>query len=426
MTRKLVDDCFIHDRDRLRHADAMAILKARISRVVECEDVPLAQAHGRILAQAAIAHAPIPAHTNAAVDGYAFSSSDADAAAAAGLPVVGRAAAGHPLVAPPPPHSAVRIFTGAIVPPGHDTVAMQEDCERLENTVDATRVRIPLGLKRGANVRLAGEDVAAGVTLIDAGAYLRPQDVAALASIGCANVTVFKRLRVAVLSSGDEVIQAGRSLGEGQVFDANAPMLAGLVRAAGADVHAIGVAADNAAALEAQLSEAAKAYDVVITTGGASQGEEDHLVRSLDRLGKRHLWQLAIKPGRPMAFGQIGDCVVVGLPGNPVAVFVCFLMYVFPMLRSLGGAPWREPRRWALPAAFEVAKRKTGRREFWRGRLIEANGRVSVEKFARDGSGLISGLRFADGLIDVPEDVIAVRKGDPMQFIPYTEFGILS
>ena len=145
---------------------------------------------------------------------------------------------------------------------------------------------------------------------------------------------------------------------------------------------------------------------------------------TLDRLGKRHLWQIAIKPGRPMAFGQIGDCVVIGLPGNPVAVFVCFLMYVYPMLRALGGVPWREPRRWQLPSAFESPTRKLGRREFWRGSIIELNGTMAVEKFARDGSGLISGLRAADGLIEVTEAVTSVRRGDMLQFIPFTEFGI--
>ena len=164
---------------------------------------------------------------------------------------------------------------------------------------------------------------------------------------------------------------------------------------------------------------------MIIASGGASQGEEDHFVRALDRLGKRHLWQLAIKPGRPMSFGQIGDCVVVGLPGNPVAVFVCFLMYVFPMLRTLGGASWPEPRRWRLPAAFQHPKRKTGRREFWRGTIVEQDGQMAVAKFARDGSGLISGLRAADGLIDVPEDVTSVATGDHVAFLPFSEFGIV-
>ncbi len=424
MTRKLIDDCFVLDRDRLRHDDALAILRSRVTTVVGIESVPLADAHGRILAAPAIARAPVPAHTNSAVDGYAFAQTDAALALADGLPINGRSAAGQVLSVTPVPHTAVRIFTGAIVPAGHDTVAMQEDCERL-SAGGIERVRIPAGLKRGANVRNAGEDLQIGATLIEPGVRLRPQDVAGLASIGLAAVDVFKRLDVAVLSSGDEIVVPGQPLLPGQVYDANAPMLQGLLQASGARVSTLGIVGDTAAALEAQLASAARRFDVILTTGGASQGEEDHLVRALDKLGKRHLWQLAIKPGRPISFGQIGDCVVVGLPGNPVAVFVCFLMYVAPMLGALGGMPWREPRRYRLPAAFEVADRKTGRREFWRGSLRDTSAGWVVEKFARDGSGLISGLRAADGLIDVPEDIGAVRLGDPVAFIPFSEFGLL-
>jgi len=173
------------------------------------------------------------------------------------------------------------------------------------------------------------------------------------------------------------------------------------------------------------LSAAARTFDVIITTGGASRGEEDHMVAALDALGKRHLWQLAIKPGRPMSFGQIGDTVVLGLPGNPVAVFVCFLLYGWPLLRRLGGAEWPEPHRYQLPALFAVPARKLGRREFWRGILQRSPDGLAVDKFARDGSGLISGLRAADGLIDIPEEVAQVKPGDRVAFIPFAEFGIV-
>ena len=427
MTRALIDDCFVTNADRMLHADAIALLQARVACVAGVERVALVHAQARVLAQAAIARMPVPAHTNAAVDGYSFAVADAALAVSDGLLIDGRAAAGHALTGHRPAHSAARIFTGAVVPAGHDTVAMQEDCERFA-IQGQMFVRIPAGLKRGGNVRQAGEDVAAGTTLIAPGAVLRPQDVAALASIGLGEVEVFKRLRVAILSSGDEVVAPGQGLAPGQVYDANAPMLQGLIGLASAETTTLGVAGDTAAALEAQLLSAAKNFDVIITSGGASQGEEDHLARALDRLGKRHLWQLAIKPGRPMMFGQIGakdhDCVIVGLPGNPVAVFVCFLMYVMPVLRKLGGAPWREPRRWLLPAAFEMASRKTGRREFWRGMLVERDGQMLAEKFARDGSGLISGLRAADGLIEVEEGVNAIRRGDLVRFMPFTEFGL--
>ncbi len=421
---RLNDDCFVPGQDRMRHADAIQLLRGRLATVVGVERVGVADAAGRVLAERAVALLPVPAHTNAAVDGYSFASKDYDQAAGATLPIAGRAAAGRALDTIPPTGSAARIFTGAVMPDGHDCVVMQEDVMLVE-TRGTAGVRIPPGLKPGANRRKAGEDVAAGTVLLEAGAVLRPQDLAGIASIGLADVAVFKRLEVGVLSTGDEVVRPGQALAAGQVYDANAPMLAGLIASAGARLTDLGVMPDDPTALRAKLLDAAQRFDVLLTSGGASAGEEDHMVRALAAIGKRHLWQLAIKPGRPMSFGQIGDCVVVGLPGNPVAVFVCYLMYVWPMLRRLGGAPWPEPRRYMLPAAFAFAGRKQGRREFWRGILKETANGLAVEKFARDGSGLISGLRAADGLIDIPEDHGDVAAGDLVAFIPFSEFGIL-
>jgi molybdopterin molybdotransferase len=424
MTSKLQDDCFVHDGKRLSHAEALAILKQRVATVARSETVPLAEAAGRILAEPAVAPRPVPAHTNAAVDGYAFAAADYDPAAGAALPMAGRAAAGHRLEHAPPPGTAARIFTGAAMPAGHDTAVMQEDVEIATAADGRTVVAIPAGLKRGANVRRAGEDVAAGATLLRPGAVLRPQDLAALASIGLAEVPCFARLKVAILSTGDEVLRPGAAFAEGLVYDANAPMLAALIASAGAEATDLGVLPDNREEVKRRLAAAAKRFDAVVLSGGASLGEEDHVVAALDAIGKRHLWQLAIKPGRPMSFGQIGDCVVLGLPGNPVAVFVCFLLYVWPLLRRMGGADWPEPRRYRLPALFAFPGRKVGRREFWRGILKETPHGLGVDKFARDGSGLISGLRAADGLIDIPEQVPEVRPGDLVAFIPFTEFGI--
>lgn len=438
---KLSDDCFAADRPRLLHAEAIAILSNRIVSATAVSIVPLDAAAGRILAQAAVAQHPVPMHTNAAVDGYAFRQADATLHPDESWPIAGRAAAGHPFLGEPPAGAAVRIFTGAVMPDGLDTVVMQEDTVvaaddgRAGGREGLARVVIPAGSKRGANVRRAGEDVAEGATLLDAGAVLRPQDLAALASIGHAGVPVFDRVRVAIVSSGDEVIRPGsRPPGRGEVYDANAPMLASLAALAGAEVTDLGVWPDDRAEVERRLADAARQFDVILTTGGASKGAEDHMAASLDALGRRHMWQLAIKPGRPMMFGQIRtgaaesprDTLMVGLPGNPVAVFVCFLMYVYPLLRRLGGAPWPEPRRFMLPAAFDFSGRKPGRREFWRG-VIETTdaGNMAAGKFARDGSGLISGLRIADGLIDIPEDTADVRRGDPVAFIPFTEFGIV-
>jgi molybdopterin molybdotransferase len=426
MGPSLIDDCFLHDHQRLLHDQAIALLRARVQPITPVETVALEAATGRIIATCVRAARAVPGHTNAAVDGYAFAFKDYNTHAGAILALGGRAAAGHPLPGPPPAATAIRIFTGAVMPVGHDTVAMQEDCEVVAvRDGEAPRVRIPAGLKGGGNVRRAGEDVAAGETLFAPGHVVRPQDLGALASIGLAQVDCYRRLRVAIVSTGNEVVPAGRAdLAPGQVFDANAPMLHGLASLAGCLVEGLGVWPDLAGEVRGRLAAAAQSFDVVLTSGGASRGDEDHMALALRELGSRHFWQVAIKPGRPMMFGQIANTVVVGLPGNPVAVFVCFLMYVWPLLRRLGGARWPEPRRLRLKAAFAFPGRKIGRREFWRGTLIETGDSLAVDKFPRDGSGLISGLRAADGLIEVPEDVTAVRPGDLVSFIPFTEFGI--
>ncbi len=422
MARKLIDDCFLHDRDRMRHDEAIALLRERVRPVTGREVVSLEDCGGRLLADPVIAKNPVPSHTNSAVDGYAFDFSQYDVESGAQFEVAGRAAAGHPMSAKVSAGSAVRIFTGAVMPKGCDTVVMQEDVERGEET----EIKVPSGLKQGANVRKAGEDVAAGTELFSVGHILRPQDIAALASVGCAEVDCFAPLKVAIVSTGDEVIRPGhRNLNHGEVYDANAPMLVELAGLTGAKVTDLGIWTDNAEKIERNLTKAARQFDVILTSGGASRGDEDHMLSVLDKIGSRHMWQLAVKPGRPIMFGQIDDAVLIGLPGNPVAVFVCFLMYVFPVLRRLSGARWPEPRRFLLPAAFDVPKRKTGRREFFRANLVEQDGKLSVEKFARDGSGLITGLRVADGLVDVEEDLPSIASGDPVPFIPFSEFGII-
>jgi molybdopterin molybdotransferase len=423
MTAKLIDDCFVLDRDRIPHCEALAILKERVSPVIGIEHVPIAEAAGRFLAEPVIAPRAIPAHDNAAVDGYAFSSSAYDTNKGARLKIAGEATAGHPFQGAAPAGSTIRIFTGAVMPAGLDTVAMQEDVGIEER--DGTHwAHVPPGLTAGANRRLAGEDTKAGESLVSTGTRLRPQEVASAAATGLGVVRCYAPLKVAVFSTGDEILRPGESFSEGKVYDANAPMLHGLIAATGAEVVDMGILPDSAEGVTGALSAASRNFQAIVVSGGASQGQEDHVVRSIDTLGTRHLWQIAIKPGRPMSFGQVGDCVVLGLPGNPVAVFVCFLIYVRPVLTRLAGGVWPEPVRYPVPAAF-TQKKKKGRREFWRARLSqELDGRLVVTKFPRDGSGLISSLREADGLIEVAEDLENVRMGELVDFIPFSEFGL--
>ena len=420
---RLEDDCFVTDKDRLPHADALAILSSRVKPVVGEEEVPLDRANGRYLARPIAAPRAIPGHDNAAVDGYAFSFAHYDKTKGARLKLVGEAAAGHAYTALPPEGCTIRIFTGAVMPEAMDSVAMQEDVQ-IEASGEEIFALIPPGLKQGANRRLAGEDTQAGEVLLRPGMRLRPQDVASIAACGFDRVLCHARLTVGVVSTGDEILRPGAPFRPGKVYDANAPMLLALIETIGANAVDLGVLPDDADRVRKKLEEASLNFDVLVISGGASQGAEDQVVRTIDALGKRHLWQIAIKPGRPMSFGQIGDCVVLGLPGNPVAVFVCFLLYVRPVLARLAGGNWPEPVPYKLPAAFSQ-KKKRGRREFWRARLERGeDGILKVVKFPRDGSGLIASLRESDGLIEVAEEVTDVEEGDLVDFVPYSEFGI--
>lgn len=422
---RLVDDCFQASEALMSHDAAITHLKSRTHPVARNEEVPLDRANARILASPTIAKQDTPGHANAAVDGYAYRHADLIARGGdASLEVIGRAAAGRPFSGSMRDGAAVRILTGAVVPTGCDSIVMQEDVSLSD---DKRTVTVPAAARAKANVRPAGEDVRRGETLFETGYLLRPQDLAALAAVGHDTLTCFERLRVGIISTGDEVVPTdGTPLSVGQVYDANQPMLNALVTNAGCIAHNLGIWPDTFSEVKTRLHDAAQCCDILITSGGASQGEEDHVAAAIAELGQRHFWRIAVKPGRPLMFGQIEGVPVVGLPGNPVAVFVCFLMYVFPLLRRLGGGPWPEPRRFMLPACFEIAKRKPNRREFWRGTLLQTPDGMVVDKYPKDGSGLISSLRLANGLIDMPEDVPSVKNGDTVAFIPFSEFGILN
>ena len=418
----LRDDCFLHDRDRLKHAEALAILRERLSPIAATTTIALEDALGAVAARAVTSPSQVPAADNAAVDGYAFAH-QSYVSNNGRMAIAMRLQAGE---APPqalPPGTAARIFTGAVMPDDAATVAMQEDC-----TVEGNDVAVPPGLKPGANRRRAGEDLAAGAEIIAAGHRLTVGDIAALASIGLGSVAVHRPLRVAIFSSGNELSEPASSKSAEQVFDANRPMLKSLLSTLPVEVSDLGVLQDGAAVFAGALAEAAGTHDVLITTGGASRGEADHLVSTLDRLGSRQMWQLAIKPGRPMCMGQLPGPAhpvpVFGLPGNPVAAFVSFLLYVRPSLMRLGGAEWIEPVRYPLAADFEIARKKPDRREFLRGILRRTPDGLVAAKFPRDGSGLITGLREADGLIELPEAATSVRRGDMVDFLPFGSFGL--
>lgn len=417
----LTNDCFAIPDGMVQESEALSRLRASLDPVAGVEPVALALAHGRFLSDALVSPRPVPGHSNAAVDGYAFAG-DRFPEGGGSLPVQGKVFAGRPFEGLVRAGHAVRIFTGAVMPDGTDTVVMQEDAQPSEG---GEAVFIPGPVKAGMNRRSAGEDVEAGEVILEPGERLTPAKLAAAAASGFATLSVYKPLRVGLLSTGDELLPPGDAFTPGGVYDSNKPLLKALLSTYPVDVIDLGRAADTRTAVDQHLAQAAEEYDVLITTGGASTGEGDHIMASLKAQGSVHFWRIAVKPGRPLGLGQIGDCAFVGLPGNPVAVFVCFLLYVRPMLYRLGGGLWPVPQAFPLPAAFEMAKKKTGRREYLRGVLKATDQGLMVDKYPRDGSGLISGLRQSDGLIRLEEEISHVERQSPVSFIPYSSLGIL-
>jgi len=395
--------------------DALARLRAGLAPVAGIETVPLAQAAGRILAadlQALRAHPPC---ANAAVDGYGFAAGSL-APGAAALPLhPGRAAAGVPFAGAVPPGHALRILTGARLPEGIDTVVLEEDC-----ALDGAVLRFERAPKRGANTRPRGEDVAQDAAALRAGRILAPQDLALAAAVGIGSIPLRERLRVGVLSTGDELRPAGEPVAEHQIHDANRPMLLAMLARWGMDPVDLGHAADSEAAVAVALDRGAAGAQAILTTGGASAGDEDHVSRLIRARGRLETWRIAMKPGRPLALGFWQGVPVFGLPGNPVAAFVCALIFTRPALGLMAGAGWSEPEALVLPAAFAKAK-KPGRREYLRARLTPA-GRVEV--FASEGSGRISGLAWARGLVELAEGAAEIAPGDPVRYLPFAGFGL--
>ncbi|QFT94835.1 Molybdopterin molybdenumtransferase [Roseovarius sp. THAF9] len=410
----LRDDCFALPAgvDWTPVDDALAMLQDRLHPVVATQTLPLDRALGRTLAADVTAKRANPPHANTAVDGYGF----AHASLTEGdqtLPLTpGRAAAGKAFEGAVPHGHAIRILTGAALPQGVDTVILQEDV-----TASDTAIAFHPGIKPGANTRKAGEDVSAGDTILSKGRKLTPTDLALLSATGNTDLTVHAPLRVAVLSTGDELVEPGASAAPGQIFDANRPMLLGLTERFGFTPIDLGRVPDNRETLRATLDRGAAKADVILTSGGASSGDEDHVSALLNETGAMSQWRIAVKPGRPLALGLWKGTPVFGLPGNPVAALVCTLVFARPAMGLLSGQGWHRPQSFTLPAAFSKSK-KPGRREYLRARVTDGQ----AEVFKSEGSGRISGLSWAEGLVELPDHAVTISPGDPVSYIPFASF----
>ncbi|MEK9752969.1 MAG: gephyrin-like molybdotransferase Glp [Rhodospirillaceae bacterium] len=412
---QLKDDCFAFGGELMPLDDALALLAQRVQPVATAETVALAEALGRVLAENVTAPLDVPPYDNSAVDGYAVRFADLALEGETRLAVGGRIAAGHPLGRALAPGEAARIFTGAAMPDGADTVYMEEDCE-----LAGDRVVLPPGLKQGANRRLRGEDVKAGEVVIEAGRRLRPQELGLAASVGKSRLSVYRPLRAAVFSTGDEVRDPSGDAPEGCIFDSNRFSVIGLLQDMGCRVTDLGILGDDEDTIAAALQQAASDHDVLVTSGGVSAGEEDHVKAAVERDGELHFWRLSIKPGRPIALGRVRGAAFVGLPGNPVAAMVTFMVLARPLLLRLGGAVDIAAPRYAVKAGFDY-KKKTGRREWVRARLEAGAGGLVARKFRSGGSGILTSMVFADGLVELNEARGNVREGEAVDFLPFNE-----
>lgn len=395
-----------------QYDEALKLMLASTTPLAEIETIAIGEALGRVLAQPVVSTLDVPGWDYSAMDGYALRAADAPVAGTR-LPVSQRIPAG---CAPEPLQAgtAARIFTGAPIPEGADTVVMQEVCEAADDAVVINTEVTP-----DANIRRRGEDIEHGAKIIAVGTRLAPQHLGLAASVGVAEVTVYRRLRVAVFTSGDELVMPGQPLTPGKIYNSNLFTVTGLLQALDCEVIDLGIVEDTLAATVAALGEAAQRADLVLASGGVSVGEEDHVKPAVEQLGTLDMWKIAIRPGKPVAFGRIGEAHFIGSPGNPVSLFVTFLLFARPFILKRQGRDDVMPVPMPVRAAFDWP-RPDKRREFHRGRLSrDAQGELWVEAHPSRSSGVLSSVTWADGLIVIPENT-SVSQGDKVDFLPFS------
>lgn len=393
--------------------DALDFMLARARPLADHERVPLAEALGRVLARAETSPIDVPGFANSSMDGYALRAADAATEGRVRLRVVQRIAAGGTSTALEAGQAA-RIFTGAALPEGADTVVIQEDCR-----VDGERVSFDGPVGAGENIRPRGNDIVSGSEVLAAGTRLRPQELGLAASVGLAELAVVRRLRVGIFSSGDELTQPGEALAVGAIYNSNRYTLRGLLSALGCQILDLGSVADTLEATGRALGAAAAESDVVVTSGGMSVGEEDHVKRAVEQAGQLEMWRVAVKPGKPLAYGRIGAADFIGLPGNPVSTLVTFCLFVRPFLLRRQGVPRVLPNAFAVPAAFSWPHAGR-RREYVRARLAPNGDGVAAAIYPKQGSDVLTSTVWADGLVEIREGE-TVEPGDPVPYYAFSE-----
>lgn len=413
MTDQTLDPCAT-PKGLLSVADARARIDALVSPINGTEQLPIRMALGRILAAPIISTINVPPDTNSAMDGYAMLGADLPASGTAQLEIIGRAMAGAPYTGRVAAGQAVRIMTGAVIPDGADTVLMQEQV-----TANAASIEIGSGHRPGQNVRRAGEDMAVGATILTPGKQLLPAEIGVLASLGIAEVRVTRRLRVAFFSTGDELISLGEPLEPGQIYDSNRYTVHGMLSRLGVEILDLGVIRDDRAAIRQAFKDAAAFGDVVITSGGVSVGEADFVKQTFDDMGKVDFWKIAMKPGKPLAFGKLGDALFFGLPGNPVSVMATFYQFVQPALQKLMGMSAIPTLNLQVTCNVDL-KKEPGRLEYQRGILTsDEQGNMSVTTTGMQGSHVLSSMSQSNCFIILPAECTGVRCGESVVVQPF-------
>jgi molybdopterin molybdotransferase len=408
------DPCFDKQDGMLSVEQAIQQLLSQATAITATQRVDLPAGAGRVLAEDLASPIDVPGFDNSAMDGYALHSRDSETAQDTGLPVTQRIKAGS-VGERLQPGSAARIFTGAPLPEGADSVVMQERCR-----VAGERLWIETAVTAGANIRPRGNDIAAGSTVLARGTLLQAAHLGLAASVGIGSVEVLRRLRVAVFATGDELVEPGKPLAPGQIYNSNRYQLNALLTAQGCEVIDLGSIADDFGTTRDTLLQAAAQADLVMTTGGVSVGEEDHVKAALEAVGALQLWRIRMKPGKPLAFGCIGDTPFIGLPGNPVSVFVTFLLFARPYLQAMQGRADSGPRCYPVRADFDYRAKQ--RREYVRVRLhTEPDGLLVAQIFPRQGSDVLSSVAWADGLAEIRE-ASSVQAGETVSFLPFAEW----
>lgn len=415
-----VNDCYSPAQQLQTAETVWQRMQALASTQVKSQTLPLEQCMNRRLAEALTTPYDSPRFDNAAVDGYAFNCNDLIQQPDATLPLMATEAnAGGSEKLSLKQGYCMRVLTGAQMPKGANTVVMQEDVHLTNDSVT-----FPSHYKAHSNWRPQGEDVKVGEVIINQGQLIRPQDIGLAAAVGQAQLRVYNKVRVALFSTGNEVYELGQKLPEDGIYDVNRYLLKALLTSLHCEVTDLGILADDFSTIRTALDSASQDHQLIITSGGASTGSHDHIANVLKDLGEVHAWRLAIKPGRPLAFGQLGPALFLGLPGNPVAANVCTLMFGQPLIRALSGGGWHRPKSYPQKLGFDVNK-KVGRREWLRVfQEQQPNGDYVLQRSASHGSGILTSMTRADGLVEVDEASGNIPAGSLVDFIPFTSFGM--